>query len=204
MTRMTLLSAVLAAGTAIAREPTRQTVIICLTTDRNPSWLRQSTVERAAMIADQIMAGADVRLSWRGDLGPCLGELVKAVQVDLSWNRPPGELPGALGYAQPFGDAYVRVFCDRIQQSVAPEREPYLMGHVLAHEITHVLEGTNFHAVSGVMKAVWDFREFRRMAVQSLTFTGTDILLIRQGVEDRAGFHPARQHAPPVAIAAVK
>jgi hypothetical protein len=179
-------------------------VTICLTTDRHQAWLQQSTVEWATMIADHILAVAGVRLTWRGNLDPCLEEAVKAVQVDLSWNRPPGELPGALSYAQPFGDAYVRVFCDRIQQSVAPEREPYLMGHVLAHEITHVLEGTNFHAVSGVMKAVWDFRECRRMAVQSLMFTATDILLIHQGLEDRAGFRPARQHAAPVAIAAVQ
>jgi hypothetical protein len=204
VTKLTLLTAALAAGSAIAREPTGPMVTICLTTDRNPAWLRQSTVERATMIADQIMAGAGVRLSWRGNLDPCLGEAVKAVQVDLSWNRPPRELPGALGYAQPFGDAYVRVFCDRIQKSVAPEREQYLMGHVIAHEITHVLEGTDFHAVSGVMKAVWDFRECRRMAVQSLTFTATDLLLIHQGLEDRAGFRPARQHAAPVVIAAVQ
>ena len=188
----------------MAREPTGQMVMICLTTDRNPAWLRQPVVERATMIADQILAGAGVHLSWRGNLDPCLGEAVRAVQVDLSWNRPPGELPGALGYAQPFGDAYVRVFCDRIQQSVSPEREPYNLGHVLAHEITHVLEGTNFHAVSGVMKAVWDFRECRQMTVHPLMFTATDILLIRQGVEDRAGFRPARQHAPPVAIVAVQ
>jgi hypothetical protein len=113
-------------------------------------------------------------------------------------------LPGALGYAQPFGDAYVRVFCDRIQQSFPPEREPYKLGHVLAHEITHVLEGTNFHAVSGVMKAVWDFGECRRMAVHPLMFTATDILLIRQGLENRVGFRPARQHAPPVLIAPVQ
>ena len=76
-------------------------VTICLTRGRNPAWLLQSTVERATMIADQIMAGAGVRLSWRGNLDPCLGEAVKAVQVDLSWNRPPGELPRALGFAQP-------------------------------------------------------------------------------------------------------
>jgi hypothetical protein len=204
VTKLTLLSAVLAAGSAVAREPAQQTVIICLTTDQNPAWLRQPVIERATMIADEILAGAGVRLSWRGNLDPCLGESVKAVQVDLSWNRPPSELPGALGYAQPFGDAYVRVFCNRIQQSVPPEREPYKLGHVLAHEITHVLEGTNFHAVGGVMKAVWDFGECRRMAVHPLVFTATDILLIRQGIENRAAFRPARQHAPPVLIVPVQ
>jgi hypothetical protein len=176
-------------------------VTICLTTDQNPAWLRQPVVERAKMIADQILAGAGVRLSWHGNLAPCIGESARAIQVDLSWNTPPGELPGALGYAQPFGDAYVRVFCDRIGQTVSLERVPYKMGHVLAHEITHVLQGTNFHAVSGVMKAVWDSSECRRMAVLPLTFTATDILLIRHGLEDRTGFRPARQHAPPVAIA---
>ena len=101
VTKITLLSGVLAAGSAIAREPTGQMVTICLTTDRNPVWLRQPTVDRATMIADHILAGAGVRLSWRGNLDPCLGEALKAVQVDLSWNRPPGELPGAVGYAQP-------------------------------------------------------------------------------------------------------
>jgi hypothetical protein len=202
--QLTLLSALLAAGSAFAREPTGHMVTICLTTERNPAWLRQPVVERATTIADQILAGAGVRLSWHSNLDPCLGESVKAVQVDLSWNRPPGELPGALGYAQPFGDAYVRVFCDRIQKSAPPEREPYQMGHVLAHEITHVLEGTNFHARTGVMKAVWDFSECRRMAVQPLTFTTTDILLIRHGLEDRVGFRPLRQHAPPVPIAAAQ
>ena len=201
MKQLTLLSAVLTAGSAIAREPTQPLVTICLTTDGNPAWLRQPVVERATMIADQILAGAGVRLSWRRNLDPCLGESVKAIQVDLSWNAPHNELPGALGYAQPFGDAYVRVFCDRIQKTVPPEREPDKMGHVLAHEITHVLEGTNFHAVSGVMKAVWDFGDCRRMTVHPLTFTATDILLIRHGLEDRAAFRPARQHAPPVAIA---
>ena len=204
MTKIALLSAVLAAGGAIAREPSGQMVTICLTTDRNPAWLRQPVVDRATMIADQILAGAGVHLSWRGNLDPCLGEAVRAVQVDLSWNRPPGELPGALGYAQPFGDAYVRVFFDRIQRSVSAEKEPYKLGHVLAHEITHVLEGTNFHAVSGVMKAVWDFGECRRMTVHPLMFTATDILLIRQGLEDRAGFRPARQHATPVLIPAIQ
>ena len=128
MTKLIFLSAVLATGRAIAREttqPTQHRVTICLTTDRNPAWLRQPVVERATTIADQILAGAGVRLSWRGNLAPCLREAVKAVQVDLSWDSPPSELPGVLGYAQPFGDAYVRVFYGRIQRSVSPETEPY-------------------------------------------------------------------------------
>jgi hypothetical protein len=202
MTKLTLLSPLLAAGFAIAREPSQQTVTICVTTDRNSGWM--PVVERAKIIADQILLTADVNMNWRGKLAPCMGESAKAVQVDLSWNTPPNLLPGALGYAQPFGDAYVRVFCDRIHQNVAPEREPYLLGHVLAHEITHVLQGTNFHAPSGVMKAVWNFVECRRMTLQPLAFTGTDILLIRQGLENRAEFRPARGHASPVEIATVQ
>jgi hypothetical protein len=173
--------------------------------DRNSTGELQLVVERAKIIADQILATAGVRMNWRGNLAPCMGgEPVKAIQADLSWNTPPNLLPGALGYAQPFGDAYVRVFCDRIHQNVEIEREPYLLGHVLAHEITHVLQGTNFHAPSGVMKAVWDFHECRRMTLHPLTFTATDILLIRQGLEDRAEFRPARRHAPPVEIVAVQ
>ena len=80
VTKITLLSAVLATGGAVAREPAQQTVIICLTTDQNPAWLGQPVIERAT-IADEILAGAGVRLTWRGSLAPCLGESVKAVQV---------------------------------------------------------------------------------------------------------------------------
>ena len=68
MTKITLLSAVLAAGAAVAREPAQQTVIICLTTDQNQARLRQPVVERATMIADHILAVAGVRLTWRGNL----------------------------------------------------------------------------------------------------------------------------------------
>jgi hypothetical protein len=54
------------------------------------------------------------------------------------------------------------------------------------------------------MKAVWDFGECRRMTVHPLIFTATDILLIRQGLEDRAEFRPARLHAPPVLIPVIQ
>ena len=62
MRRITLLSAVLAAGGAIAGEPTQQMVTICLTTDSARS-LGQPVVERATMIAEQILASAGVQLS---------------------------------------------------------------------------------------------------------------------------------------------
>jgi hypothetical protein len=204
VTKITLLFAVLATGSAVEREPNNLAVIICLTTDRNPAWMQQAVVERAKMIADQILGSAGVHLSWRNNLAPCMGESVKAIQVDLSWIMPPDLLPGALGYAHPFGDAFVRVFCDRIDRTVAPEKEPYLLGHVLAHEITHVLQGTNFHSQRGVMKAVWNFHECARMTLHPLMFTDADILLIRRGLENRAAFQPARKHASPLAIAAVQ
>jgi len=204
VTKLTLISPLLAAGCALAREPSQQTVMICAAMDRNSPGELQLVVERAKIVADQILSTAGVRINWRGHLAPCLGESVKAIQADLSWNTPPNLLPGALGYATPFGDAYVRVFCDRIHQNIATEREPYLLGHVLAHEVTHVLQGTNFHSASGVMKAVWDFHECRRMALHPLTFTGADIQLIRQGLENRSEFRPARRHAPVVEIVAIQ
>lgn len=204
MTKIALLSAVLAASTAVAREPSQQTVTICVGTDRDLAWAIRPPVEQAEMIADQILGSAGVHLFWSANLTPCMGKSLKAIQVDLSCHTPSAKLPGALGYAQPFGDAYVRVFCDRIRGTVSAEREPYLLGHVLAHEITHVLQGTNFHAASGVMKAVWDVHDFGRMTFQPLRFTKTDLLLIRRGLDDRAELRPARMHAAPVEIAAVR
>jgi hypothetical protein len=60
------------------------------------------------------------------------------------------------------------------------------LAHVLAHEITHILQGVSRHSESGVMKATWDQRDFEKMAWKPLTFTERDVMLIHFGLEARA------------------
>ena len=44
-----------------------------------------------------------------------------------------------------------------------PFRTGFLLGHVLAHEIGHVLQGVARHSATGVMKGRWSLHETSHM-----------------------------------------
>lgn len=46
-----------------------------------------------------------------------------------------------------------------------------ILGNVVAHELGHLLLGSNSHAPAGIMRARWQAEELRRMASGSLLFT---------------------------------
>lgn len=207
MKRVTLVAMMgLAVGNVLAGQTSQLvawTVTICLKAESNVDRYNL-IVDQAMLIADRIFVGTGVKLDWHRNLHFCTMGPARAIQVDLSGHTPSSELPGALGYAQFLDDAYVRVFYDRVRGFGQPDLEPYLLGHVLAHEVTHVLQGTFVHAGKGVMKARWDYPDYRSMMRQSLKFTDIDLRLIARGLERRPDFRLARVHAPPVLITALE
>jgi hypothetical protein len=54
-----------------------------------------------------------------------------------------------------------------------------LLGHVMAHEIGHLLLPYGSHAASGIMKAGWDTQQTRLASTHSLTFEPSQAALIR-------------------------
>ena len=74
------------------------------------------------------------------------------------------------------------MFYDRVRNTVPSRAVPSVLAHVLVHEITHILQGTSRHSVSGVMKAQWDGRDYRQMEQKPLGFTEEDIRFIQQGL----------------------
>ena len=91
--------------------------------------------------------------------------------------------PGALAYARPFQNRgrQVEVFTGRILRG-AGHNDGKVLGHVLAHEIGHVLEGLDRHASEGVMKPSWTSKDYALMSVQPLRLTAEDAALIHQGL----------------------
>lgn len=181
--------AVVAAASALAAEKAQraaQTVIVCLQADQNIALVTRPIVERAQVIANRIFVSAGVRIEWHGNPRFCTAGPVAGILINLADHTPRNEFPEALAYAQPFEGGHVRVFYDRIYRAVNAGVLPYLLAHVLAHEITHILQATGQHAESGVMKAHWDASDYRLMTRQPLTFTEFDLQLIRHGLEARA------------------
>ena len=64
-----------------------------------------------------------------------------ALQIRFTTETPRHFIPGALAYALPYEGVHIPVFYDRIRDAVPPPVVPYLLAHVLVHEIAHILEG---------------------------------------------------------------
>ena len=134
-----------------------------------------------------MFASVGVRLVWRRGKPettmPSGGPVV--IQVRLVSDAPPGVHAEALACARPFGDGipvvtvmYVRIRI--VAGSLARERN--LLAHVLAHELGHVLQCTNGHAETGLMKAHWTGRDLNAMQEKPLEFTSIGVDLIREGL----------------------
>jgi hypothetical protein len=109
----------------------------------------------------------------------------------------PNEHPGALGYAKPFEGKGVRIiiFYDRLNET---QRKPSVLGHVLAHEIGHMLLRTNVHRDTGLMKAHWSPKDLNEMLTGFvLPFTEED----RDAIAQRLA-SPAIPFAPSCLVVA--
>ena len=95
---------------------------------------------------------------------------------------PEGLSNDALAFSTPFSTEgpCVTLLMDRLKPAVElnPVSAGSLLGHVLAHEMGHVLEGILRHSETGVMKAGWSKREIMLMVKDRLQFTRYDKDLI--------------------------
>ena len=145
---------------------------------------------RAQEIAGRMFGRIGVALDWRRACRNCPAE---AIVVALTTNTPKALLPGALAYALPYEGTHIDVFFDRVHERALHQidLERDLLAHVLVHEITHILKGTDGHSDSGVMKARWDQKDFDQMRGNGLAFTPKDVNLIRSGMVARAAHSPS-------------
>lgn len=178
-----LLTMVAATSFARDRGPaTQHSVIVCMNPGANAAQVYQ-----AEGVANQILAPAEVKMHWQGDVRVCDAPRYGIV-IELKLDTPPDFHPGAMAYALPYADTTyagttIVLFYDRIQAV----RVPRLLAHVLAHEITHVLESTGDHSGTGIMKARWTPRDYEDMSRRPLKLAEEDLLLIRKGLDFREG-----------------
>ena len=78
----------------------------------------------------------------------------------------------------------ITLFYDRLE----PILEEHLafagsvFGHVLAHEIGHVLRRVDSHAETGLMRARWSERDFTSIKLRAFGFAPEDAQSIRESV----------------------
>jgi hypothetical protein len=85
------------------------------------------------------------------------------------------------------GGCFVNVFYQRAEE-LATDGELGLskvLGHAIAHEIGHLLLGSNAHSPVGIMQAKWGPEELRRANRGDLLFGAKEAELIRAHVAVR-------------------
>ena len=108
-------------------------------------------------------------------------------------NAPPDVHRNALAYARPYATDGVRiiVFYDRFEPLIAnrPVEANSVLGYVFAHEIGHVLLGTDGHQPEGLMRARWTNRDFHSMQERTMGFDREDGEMIRDNLKMRLERH---------------
>jgi hypothetical protein len=166
-----------------AKEPAASSeVTVCL---RNTVVSTPGAIERAKLVAKNMFASIGVNIHWRApgsEHGPGID-----VEVLLTGEESRDDNSGPLAEAFPFAGktGHITIRYDRVRNSagMCRELEPTLLGHVLVHEITHVLQCLDRHTDTGIMKSHWSSEDYYDMRWKPLTFTSQDIDLIRLGMQ---------------------
>lgn len=67
-----------------------------------------------------------------------------------------------------------------------PATRAQILGHMIAHEIGHLLLNLPSHSDSGIMRVSWDLKDLQDVAFGSLLFTPAQATILREEVVRRA------------------
>jgi predicted metalloprotease len=173
-------------GTIARSQEARQPVDVNIHVE-GASVVPKAMYRAAKDTVSSIFARTGVRIAWfegkRSAAEAYRGPV--AVQVCFVRQSVNQASSGPFAYAFPFAGEteVITILYDRIRLAAGGwAREQHLLAHVLAHEIGHVLQGSNGHSATGVMKAHWDVHDYDAMQRNPLEFTPGDVNMIRRGL----------------------
>lgn len=161
--------------------PAERSTTVCMA--NSPEIRKGPDLTMARMLAGRIFAQIGVHLDWQKPKNCPEG----AIHVVWATKALANDHPGALAYAMPYENTRIVVFWNRVQSTVVAEQFAYLLAHVLAHEVGHILQGVIRHSREGIMKMRWTSPDYGAMRKGLLEFTSADVVLIKLGMEKRAG-----------------
>jgi hypothetical protein len=104
-----------------------------------------------------------------------------------------GQHHSAFGFALPASEGrfgYIaNVFSHRVSdlaRSRGDEERPIILGHMLAHEMGHLLLGLGSHSDTGIMHVPWNGKQLDRVRFNNLLFTPKEAEQIRRQIAERS------------------
>ena len=93
---------------------------------------------------------------------------------------------------------FAYVFYDRVQELAERQRLGHaLLADVMAHEIGHLLLGSNSHSLSGIMCAHWNYDQLRNIAEGVMSFIPSQSKMMRERLRTRQTGRLAQPLIPP-------
>jgi hypothetical protein len=186
MTAITMLMAVVNAS-ASSGQNAESTVHVYVTFEAS---VAGPLIVAARSCASKLLAPAGVKLIWHdtptgdpADANSLAMTFLPTTPVTYRTGRNAKALAVALPYAST--GQQILVFNDRVSDFVAPygRRSWVVLGHILAHEIGHVLENVARHSDTGLMQEHWTRDDISMMIWAGLPFAPEDKALIRSRME---------------------
>jgi len=152
------------------------------------------TLSRAEDRARKIFRQAGVETTWyncsvHGMGGAnCSGSLDRGtivVQIAHDTAKLKTEVFGSSFIGRSGYGSYVDVFFDRAQQLCREVKVdlPEVLGHIISHEIGHLLLGTDSHSRFGIMRATWDNTELAQADRGRLLFSTAQSRAMQQRLQ---------------------
>jgi len=171
----------------------------------NKTHVSRAALSRAEQVASEIFAEAGLTVSWAdgsledhqatsldfsgrsgGALTCSAGRDFTEIRVGLVRGPSTEVMTNTLGLALPCAQygSDATIFVDRCEAVMLNSRAsfPKILGHAMAHEIGHVLLGSNAHSAAGLMKARWDTADWLRVAAAHVPIAQVDAKTMRENV----------------------
>jgi hypothetical protein len=150
----------------------------------NNAGVSRVTLGQAEDRARKIFRQSGVETTWyncsRHGMGEanCSGLLDRGtivVQIIHNTEKLKTEVFGTAFIGRSGYGSYADVFFDRAQQLCRDEKVdvPEVLGHIISHEIGHLLLGTDSHSGFGIMRAIWEKKELAQADRGHLLFSAT-------------------------------
>lgn len=174
--------AMAAAGRAESRKPQADALVTVFTYDR--TGVPWAVLARAERVATAAFAAVGVEVRWvKGQRleAPRKVASGEALTVVFDLSAPAQASLHAFASTQLGGgaDGDVHVFYGRVTRFPDKVLMPEVLGNVLAHELTHALQGVARHSSEGLMKAEWEIPDYQKMSRGPLAFAAVDLELLR-------------------------
>jgi hypothetical protein len=147
------------------------------------------TVITAQGYATRIYSAIGVNLRWKGSCTEAELSAPGMITLGVEWaaKAPVAASPMAQAVAYPLRSSGTRITLYKDRLSSLIQRNPIfaapVLGHVLAHEIGHVLLRSSQHSSEGLMKSFWCAQEQSDMRRRFLRFTESETAQILHNLE---------------------